>query len=142
VPSPHRYRLSNSCSSENQECYRLRPDRPPGHRGDPSSSWSRRFASAAGSRWAATDRRRDHRNPYRSMTDRRTGQAVAASFICGSSMILTSLQPSEVHPGSGSLDLTRKRSQVQTLSRPPGTTYLSVPHSAPLVSRLSADHFS
>ena len=38
--------------------------------------------------------------------------------------------------------LTRKRSQVRTLSRPPGTTYPQVPRSAPLVSRLSADHFS
>ena len=37
--------------------------------------------------------------------------------------------------------LTRKGSQVQTLSRPPGTTSLSVPRTAPLVSRLSADHF-
>jgi len=38
--------------------------------------------------------------------------------------------------------LTRKGSQVQTLSRPPGPTHLSVRRSGPLVSRLSADHFS
>ena len=47
--------------------------------------------AASGSRRAATDRRRDPRDRYRSMTDPRTGQAVAASFTCGFLMIFTGL---------------------------------------------------
>jgi hypothetical protein len=74
---------------------------------------------ASGSRWAATDRRRDLHDPWRTVADRRKARALTPSFACRFPMILPDLYRFDVQPGRGSWDLTRKRSQVQTLSRPP-----------------------
>jgi hypothetical protein len=77
---------------------------------------------ASGSRRAATDRRRDQHDPWRTVTDCRIARALTPSFTCRFPTILPDLLPFDVQAGGGALDLTRKRSQVQTLSRPPHNT--------------------
>jgi hypothetical protein len=76
------------------------------------------WPSTAGSRRAATGARRDPKICRQTVTDhdRRSPQRKAATS--GFSLDLTVLNASEFHPGNAPWDLTRKRSQVQTLSRP------------------------
>jgi hypothetical protein len=82
--------------------------------------WSRRSGLVRrGSRRAATDRRRDPHDHWRTVADRRMGRGPTPAFTCGFLMILPVLYPSDVQAGIGSLDLTWKRSEVQSFSRPP-----------------------
>jgi hypothetical protein len=46
-------------------------------------------------------------------------RAVIPALACGFLMILPGLYPFGVQAGRGSLDLTRKRTEVQLLPRPP-----------------------
>jgi hypothetical protein len=72
-----------------------------------------------GSRRVATDRRRDQHAPCRTLVESRITRALTPAPTCSFAIILPDLSPSDLQPGGRSLDLTRKRSQVQTLSRPP-----------------------
>jgi hypothetical protein len=72
---------------------------------------------ALDSRRAATDRRRDQHDPSRTMVDRWSGRALTPAFSCGTPPSFPISNPSAVQAGRGSLDLTRKRSQVQTQGR-------------------------
>jgi len=104
--------------------------RSPASSSDPGNRHARLLA-ALGSRRAATDRCGSQHYRWRIVTDRRRARTVIPALACGFPMILPDLYPSDVQAGGGSLDLTRKRSQVQTLSRPPGTTYLQMPRLGP-----------
>ena len=65
-------------------------------------------------RRAAIRPRRDQHDRWRIMTDRRSAQGSPAPF----SFSFTVYCPSNVHAGSGALDLTRKRTEVQLLPHP------------------------
>jgi hypothetical protein len=84
------------------------------------SDWSRRSEwPVRGSRRAATDRRRDQHDRWRTVADRRMARALIPSFTCRFLTILPGLYPFDVQAGRGSLDLTRKGPEVQLLPRPP-----------------------
>ena len=72
-----------------------------------------------GSRRAATDRYGNQHDRWRIVADRRRARTVTPALACGFPMILPGLSPSDVQGGSGSWDLTRKRTEVQLLPRPP-----------------------
>src|SRR5512132_2561460 len=74
--------------------------------------------AALGSRRAATDRCGYQHDRWRIVADRRRALTVTPALARGVPMILPGLYPSDVQPGSGSLDLTRKRTEVQLLPRP------------------------
>jgi len=81
--------------------------------------WSRRSGLAPGSRRAATDRCTDQHDRWRTVTDRWSGRALTPALTSRFLMILPDLYPSDGQAGAGSLDLTRKRTEVQTLPRLP-----------------------
>jgi hypothetical protein len=76
-------------------------------------------ARFVGQQRAATGHRRDQHEPWRTVTDRRIARALTPSFACGFVMILAGLYPSDVQARRGSLDLTRKGTEVQLLPRLP-----------------------
>jgi hypothetical protein len=84
-----------------------------------SSALQRTLAFDAGSRRAATGARRDPKTCRETVTDHDRRSTQRRPLTSGFSPDLTVLNASEFHLGNAPWDLTRKRSQVQTLSRPP-----------------------